>query len=68
MEASLAEAMAEEDNFHDGVTTGVGAATALQDMVEADIQLFVYSCNVGPAVKEFFIFSKTRLNGSVMIL
>src|SRR6056297_4164737 len=31
----------DEDNFFDGVTTGVGAATALQDMAEADIQLLV---------------------------
>ncbi|OYR44471.1 DsrE/DsrF/DrsH-like family protein [Halorubrum sp. Eb13] len=31
----------DEDDFYDGVTTGVGAATALQDMVEADIQLLV---------------------------
>jgi peroxiredoxin family protein len=31
----------EEDEFYDGVTTGVGAATALQDMAEADIQLLV---------------------------
>ncbi|UPV76917.1 DsrE/DsrF/DrsH-like family protein (plasmid) [Halorussus limi] len=31
----------DEGNFYDGVTTGVGAATALQDMAEADIQLLV---------------------------
>ena len=31
----------DEDNFYDGVTTGVGAATALQDMAEADIQLLI---------------------------
>ena len=31
----------DEDNFFDGVTTGVGAATAIQDMAEADIQLLV---------------------------
>ncbi|WP_049980082.1 DsrE/DsrF/DrsH-like family protein [Halolamina rubra] len=31
----------DEDNFYDGVTTGVGAATAIQDMAEADIQLLV---------------------------
>jgi peroxiredoxin family protein len=31
----------DEDDFYDGVTTGVGAATALQDMVDADIQLLV---------------------------
>lgn len=31
----------DEDNFYDGVTTGVGAATALQDMADADIQLLV---------------------------
>ena len=31
----------DEDDFYDGVTTGVGAATALQDMAEADIQLLV---------------------------
>ncbi|QWC19293.1 DsrE/DsrF/DrsH-like family protein [Halorubrum sp. 2020YC2] len=31
----------DEDEFYDGVTTGVGAATALQDMAEADIQLLV---------------------------
>jgi peroxiredoxin family protein len=31
----------DEDDFYDGVVTGVGAATALQDMVEADIQLLV---------------------------
>ncbi|TKX53610.1 hypothetical protein EXE42_11750 [Halorubrum sp. SP3] len=31
----------DEDDFYDGVTAGVGAATALQDMAEADIQLLV---------------------------
>ena len=31
----------DEADFYDGVTTGVGAATALQDMAEADIQLLV---------------------------
>lgn len=31
----------EEDDFYDGVTTGVGAATALQHMAESDIQLLV---------------------------
>ena len=31
----------DEEDFHDGVTTGVGAATALQDMADADIQLLV---------------------------
>ena len=31
----------EEDDFYDGVTTGVGAATALQHMADADIQLLV---------------------------
>jgi peroxiredoxin family protein len=31
----------DEDDFYDGVTTGVGAATALQDMAEADVQLLV---------------------------
>jgi peroxiredoxin family protein len=31
----------DENDFYDGVTTGVGAATALQDMAEADIQLLV---------------------------
>jgi peroxiredoxin family protein len=31
----------DEDAFYDGVTTGVGAATAFQEMVEADIQLLV---------------------------
>jgi peroxiredoxin family protein len=29
------------DDFHDGVTTGVGAATAVQGMADADIQLLV---------------------------
>ncbi|GAA0532204.1 DsrE/DsrF/DrsH-like family protein [Halorubrum ejinorense] len=31
----------DENDFYDGVTTGVGAATALQDMADADIQLLV---------------------------
>ncbi|MFC4451166.1 DsrE/DsrF/DrsH-like family protein [Halorussus aquaticus] len=31
----------DEGDFYDGVTTGVGAATALQDMADADIQLLV---------------------------
>ncbi|WP_135302010.1 DsrE/DsrF/DrsH-like family protein [Haloarcula amylovorans] len=31
----------DEDDFYDGVTTGVGAATAIQDMAESDIQLLV---------------------------
>jgi peroxiredoxin family protein len=31
----------DEAEFYDGVTTGVGAATAVQDMAEADIQLLV---------------------------
>jgi peroxiredoxin family protein len=31
----------DEADFYDGVTTGVGAATALQDMADADIQLLV---------------------------
>ncbi|WP_459191956.1 DsrE/DsrF/DrsH-like family protein [Halosimplex sp. J119] len=31
----------DEEDFYDGVTTGVGAATALQDMAEADVQLLV---------------------------
>ncbi|EJN58447.1 Peroxiredoxin family protein [Halogranum rubrum] len=31
----------DEDDFYDGVTTGVGAATALQFMGDADVQLFV---------------------------
>jgi len=31
----------DEDDFYDGVTTGVGAATALRDMADADIQLLV---------------------------
>ncbi|MDT3437936.1 DsrE/DsrF/DrsH-like family protein [Haloarcula sp. 1CSR25-25] len=31
----------DEKDFYDGVTTGVGAATALQDMADADIQLLV---------------------------
>lgn len=31
----------DEDDFYDGVTTGVGAATAVQDMADADIQLLI---------------------------
>ncbi len=31
----------EEDDFYPGVTTGVGAATAIQDMADSDIQLLV---------------------------
>ncbi len=31
----------DEDDFYDGVTTGVGAATAIQDMATADIQLLI---------------------------
>ncbi|WP_336325410.1 DsrE/DsrF/DrsH-like family protein [Halovenus sp. HT40] len=31
----------DEDDFYDGVTTGVGAATALEDMADSDIQLLV---------------------------
>ncbi|WP_418280997.1 DsrE/DsrF/DrsH-like family protein [Halorubrum sp. DTA98] len=31
----------DEDDFFDGVTTGVGAATALQHMAESDVQLLV---------------------------
>jgi peroxiredoxin family protein len=31
----------DEDAFYDGVTTGVGAASALSEMAEADIQLLV---------------------------
>ncbi|SDK93070.1 DsrE/DsrF/DrsH-like family protein [Natronorubrum texcoconense] len=31
----------DEDDFYDGVTTGVGAATALQHMAESDVQLLV---------------------------
>ncbi|WP_436901712.1 DsrE/DsrF/DrsH-like family protein [Halovenus halobia] len=31
----------DEEEFYDGVTTGVGAATALQDMADVDIQLLV---------------------------
>ncbi len=29
------------DDFYDGVRTGVGAATALEHMADADIQLLV---------------------------
>ena len=31
----------DEEEFYDGVTTGVGAATALQHMAESDVQLLV---------------------------
>jgi len=31
----------DHDEFYDGVTTGVGAATALQQMADADVQLLV---------------------------
>jgi len=31
----------DEDDFYDGVTTGVGAASAFREMAEADIQLLV---------------------------
>jgi len=31
----------DEDDFYDGVTTGVGAATAIQHMADSDIQLLV---------------------------
>ena len=31
----------DENEFYDGVTTGVGAATALQHMAESDVQLLV---------------------------
>ncbi|WP_117595463.1 DsrE/DsrF/DrsH-like family protein [Haloprofundus halophilus] len=31
----------DENDFYDGVTTGVGAATALQRMADADVQLLV---------------------------
>ena len=31
----------DEDDFYDGVTVGVGAATALEQMADADIQLLV---------------------------
>jgi peroxiredoxin family protein len=31
----------DDDAFHDGVTTGVGAATALRHMADADVQLLV---------------------------
>ena len=30
-----------EDDFYDGVTVGVGAATAIRDMAESDIQLLI---------------------------
>ncbi len=31
----------DEDDFYDGVTTGVGAASAFQEMADADVQLLV---------------------------
>ncbi|MFP8953763.1 DsrE/DsrF/DrsH-like family protein [Natrialbaceae archaeon A-arb3/5] len=31
----------DEDDFYDGVTTGVGAATALQHMSDSDVQLLI---------------------------
>ncbi|QIB74384.1 hypothetical protein G3I44_08880 [Halogeometricum borinquense] len=31
----------DEDDFFSGVTTGVGAATAIQDMADADVQLMI---------------------------
>lgn len=31
----------DEDDFYEGVTTGVGAATAIQDMADADVQLLI---------------------------
>jgi peroxiredoxin family protein len=31
----------DDDAFYDGVTVGVGAATALSQMADADLQLFV---------------------------
>ncbi|XVH31249.1 DsrE/DsrF/DrsH-like family protein [Haloferacaceae archaeon DSL9] len=31
----------DEDDFYDGVATGVGAATAIQDVADADIQLLI---------------------------
>jgi peroxiredoxin family protein len=31
----------DEADFYDGVTTGVGAATAIQDMADSDIQLLI---------------------------
>jgi peroxiredoxin family protein len=31
----------DEEDFFDGVTTGVGAATALQRMADADVQLMI---------------------------
>jgi peroxiredoxin family protein len=31
----------DENEFYDGVTTGVGAATAIEDMADADVQLLV---------------------------
>jgi peroxiredoxin family protein len=31
----------DEDDFYDDVTLGVGAATALEEMADADIQLLV---------------------------
>jgi peroxiredoxin family protein len=31
----------DDEDFYDGVTTGVGAATALQHMADADVQLMI---------------------------
>lgn len=31
----------DEDDFYDGITVGVGAATAIRDMAESDIQLLI---------------------------
>ncbi|KDS92134.1 hypothetical protein FK85_05380 [Halorubrum saccharovorum] len=31
----------DEDDFYDGVTTGVGAGTAIRDLADADIQLLI---------------------------
>jgi peroxiredoxin family protein len=31
----------DEDDFFEGVTTGIGAATALQRMADADVQLMI---------------------------
>jgi peroxiredoxin family protein len=31
----------DENEFYDGVTTGVGAATALNHMADSDIQLMI---------------------------
>lgn len=37
------ELLDDEDDRADGVTTGVGAATALKHVTESDTQLLVYS-------------------------